>query len=65
MINEKSARNKTIAISVEDGRQYLEKCITVNESVELSDILGKTILGDCFEVMTIRFFSVTFSTITI
>ena len=43
MINEKSARNKTIAISVEDGRQYLEKCITVNESVELSDILGKTI----------------------
>ena len=51
MINEKSARNKTIAISVEDGRQYLEKCITVNESVELSDILGKTILGDCFEVM--------------
>lgn len=47
----KSDRNKTIDISVEDGRQYLERCITVNGPVGLSDILDRTILGDCLSVM--------------
>ena len=51
MPKEKAGRNKTIDISVHEGRQYLEKCISVESKVELSDILGRTILGDCLEVM--------------
>ena len=51
MPKEKAGRNKTIDISVEQGQQYLERCISVNSKVELSDILDRTILGDCFEVM--------------
>ena len=51
MPKEKARRNKTIDISVEDGRQFLERCITVNKTVELTDIIDKTILGGCMEVM--------------
>ena len=51
MPKEKAGRNKTIDITIEEGRQYLERCITVNRKTELSDIIGKTILGDCLEVM--------------
>ena len=51
MPKEKAGRNKTIDISVEEGRQYLERCISVNNKVELFDILDRTILGDCFEVI--------------
>lgn len=47
----KALRNKTIDISVEEGSQYLEKCISVSGKVELADILDKTILGDCHAVM--------------
>ena len=39
MPKEKAGRNKTIDISVEEGQQYLERCISVNNKVELSDIL--------------------------
>lgn len=51
MPKEKAGRNKTIDISVEDGRQFLERCITVDKKVELTDIIDKTILGDCIAVM--------------
>lgn len=51
MQNIKSLRNKTIDISVEDGRQYLDRCITVDRKVELKDIMDKTILGNCMTVM--------------
>ena len=51
MPKEKAGRNKTIDLTVEEGRNYLEKCVAVNKNVELSNILGKIILGDCFEVM--------------
>ena len=51
MPKEKSRRNKTIDISVEDGRQYLERCISVDSKVELSEIIDRTILGDFFEVI--------------
>ena len=47
MSKEKSERNKTIDISVEDGHQYLERCISVDSKVELADILDRTILGNC------------------
>ena len=51
MPKEKAKRNKTIDISVEEGHRYLEKCISINKRVELSDFLNKTICGDCLEVM--------------
>lgn len=47
----KAQRNKTLDISVEEGRQYLEKCITVNEKTTLKKITDKTILGDTFAVL--------------
>lgn len=51
MPKEKAGRNKTIDISVEDGRQFLERCITAEKKLELADIIDKTILGDCMAVM--------------
>ena len=47
----KSERNKTIDISVEEGREYLDRCVRVVEKASLEDILDKTIIGDTFEVM--------------
>lgn len=52
MPKSKSARNKTIDLPVEEGQQYLERCITVDTQQNLPDtIINKTILGDTFEVM--------------
>lgn len=47
----KADRNKTIDITVEEGKAYLAKCISVSEKVDLSTILDKTILGDTFTVL--------------
>lgn len=47
----KSERNKTIDISVEDGKQYLDRCITVRQPVTLSEILDKTIIGNSLSVL--------------
>lgn len=44
----KAARNKTIDISVEDGREYLERCISLTGNAELCHITDKVILGDTF-----------------
>lgn len=47
----KAARNKTIDISIEEGQSYLERCIRVNQPVDIRDIINKTICGDAFEVL--------------
>lgn len=48
----KSPRNKTIDISVDEGKAYLARCIEVNTmQSSVGSIIDKTILGDCFEVM--------------
>lgn len=47
----KSQRNKTIDFSIEEGRQYLDKCIEVSSAVELEDVLDKTICGDSLQVL--------------
>ena len=47
----KSERNKTIDLPLTEGRDYLERCIKVSEKCRLSEILDKTVLGDCFEVL--------------
>ena len=47
----KTTRNKTIDISVEEGRCYLDRCLKVSTPASLEDILDKTIIGDSFDVM--------------
>ena len=50
-MKEKAGRNKTIDISVEDGREYLGRCVTAERALTAPDILDKTVHGDCLEVM--------------
>ena len=45
----KAPRNKTIDISVEEGREYLERCLQLSAPTE--HVLDKTLLGDSLEVM--------------
>ena len=47
----KAAKNKTIDISIEEGREFLDRCISVQEDVRLEDVLDKTVLGDMFAVV--------------
>lgn len=47
----KSFRNRTIDMTVEDGKNYLERCLSVSAPVSCSDILDRTILGDAFSVL--------------
>lgn len=47
----KSQRNKTIDFSIDEGRQYLDRCIRVPSIVSLQDILDKTIYGDTLQVL--------------
>lgn len=47
----KAERNKTIDITVEEGRTYLERCISLTGNASLDAILDKTILGDTFEIL--------------
>lgn len=51
MPKEKAGKNKTIDITVEEGQQYLDRCITVDSLVTIDSIIDKTILGDCLSVM--------------
>jgi len=50
-MKEKSARNKTIDISVEEGSQYYERCIHVKSEVIIDDIIDKSIHGNSLEVL--------------
>ncbi len=47
----KAPRNKTIDIGIEEGRQYLSRCIALQESLPLSIIQNKTIMGDTLSVL--------------
>ena len=44
----KAERNKTIDLSVEEGGEYLARCVTVRNRVPLAAVLDRTILGDTF-----------------
>ncbi len=51
MAKEKASRNKTIDISVAEGKEYLSRCIKTNKAVaDITEITDKTILGDTFKV---------------
>ncbi len=47
----KAARNKTIKLNVEDGKEYLLRCVKVQENVALANIINKTIFGDSFKTL--------------
>lgn len=51
MKNNKSSRNKTIDISVENGKEYLSRCIKIDAPVSVDNILNKTINGDIFDIL--------------
>lgn len=46
-----SKKNKTINISVEDGANYLDKCIKVIEPKSLNSIINKTLNGNTFDIL--------------
>lgn len=53
MNNNKSSRNKTIDITIDEGRKYLDRCISVTDNVNLNDILNHTIKGNCLDIMSL------------
>ena len=44
-------RNKTLRISVEEGRTYLERCLRITRPAGLREVVGRTIVGDAFQVL--------------
>lgn len=51
-VKQKAPRNKTIDISVLDGKEYLNRCITVKSTVSnIQDVTDKIIHGDTFSVL--------------
>lgn len=47
----KADRNKTIDITVEEGKEYLEKCIRISKQAKLENVCDKTIIGNTFEML--------------
>ncbi len=47
----KSKRNKTIDFTLEEGQEYIERVIVLNENVGLEKVLNKSIHGDALKVM--------------
>lgn len=51
MEKSKSSRNKTINTTVEQGKKYLARCVSVNTAQAIEAVVDKTIIGDTFAVM--------------
>ena len=49
----KSARNRTLDMSAEEEREYLERTVRVDAPATAEDILDRTICGNCLEVMSL------------
>lgn len=47
----KSTRNKTIDTTVEEGKELLARCISINIAQPIESVINKTIIGDTFAVM--------------
>lgn len=48
MTKAKSPKNKTIDISIDEGKHYLEKCIDIENIRGIDSVINKTIVGDTF-----------------
>ena len=52
MRKEKAIRNKTLDITVEEGREYLQNCLTAEDALSSKkNIINKTICGDTFQIL--------------
>ena len=51
MKKDKSSRNKTIDTTVEQGKEYLARCISANNIQSVETVIDKTIIGDTFSIM--------------
>lgn len=51
MLKEKAPRNKTIDFPVAEGKQYLDRCVSISGEVNIEAVLDRTILGDSLAVM--------------
>ena len=49
----KSKLNKTIDLTIEEGKVYLDRCIKVNSRIDVGGILNKTLFGDTFEILSL------------
>lgn len=49
----KSKLNKTIDLTIEEGKVYLDRCIKVNSRIDVGGILDKTLLGDTFKILSL------------
>lgn len=47
----KAGRNKTIDLSVEEGKSYLDRCISISKPTDFKSVINKTILGDTFSIL--------------
>ena len=47
----KAARNRTIDLSVDEGRVYLDRCLNIRTAASLDEIRDRTVCGDTFEVL--------------
>lgn len=47
----KAERNKTIDLTVDEGKEYLKRCIHINSKPTVESIINKTITGDTFEIL--------------
>ena len=47
----KAPKNKTIDLTLDEGREYLDRCLRITEPVSLPQALDRTVCGDCFEVL--------------
>ncbi len=47
----KAPRNKTIDISLQDGKNYLSRCICIKKNAPLTQVIDKTIQGDSLQVL--------------
>jgi len=48
----KSIKNKTIDFSLEEGKTYSDRIISIGQKVDINSILDKSILGDTFDVLS-------------
>lgn len=47
----KSPKNKTIDFSIEEGKKFVDRCVTLNCDTTIDKVLDKTILGDSLKVL--------------
>ena len=49
----KSKLNRTIDLTIEEGKVYLDRCIKVNSRTDVESILDKTLLGDTLKILSL------------